>query len=70
MTGNCKDCRCWEKSNASAEYGTCRAVDNSESDAPVGESDMCIFDLHAELKTGPMFGCLKFNSQSKVVAEI
>ena len=66
--GNCKDCKFWEEhQDGRKEWNTCEAADWVEYGDVIGESDIAIYatalddtGLMTGLKTGPMFGCVKF----------
>ncbi len=69
--GNCKNCKYWEAhlDTRNRDWHTCEAPAWVEYHAPIGEADFAIFaDAHddsglmAGLKTGPLFGCVKFQA--------
>lgn len=68
--GNCKDCKHWRNALGHMTWNTCEHPDTVEHDARIAEDDFALHvDVHDDsgltcgLKTGPMFGCLKFVSK-------
>ena len=67
--GHCKDCKHWEShiDTRNRSWHTCEAANWVERDSKIGDDDLAIYadanddsGLDAGLKTGPMFGCVKF----------
>jgi len=65
----CKDCKHWIKRSADLcrSYAVCDAVDWLEKYADIGDDEFAVYaealdavDLDVDLKTGPLFGCIKF----------
>ena len=68
-TGNCKDCRFWESHTDSwnKTWRTCEAADWVARDDKIADDAFAIYaealddsGLEAGMKTGPMFGCVRF----------
>lgn len=66
---HCKDCKFWNRDGvrrSAATTGTCERVEWENSKRPTGDAAFLFADAHddsglrAELRTGPEFGCLKF----------
>jgi hypothetical protein len=77
VMGHCKDCKHWESHTAgpNKSWHTCEAPDWVDYDAKIGDGDFAIYahasddtGLTAGLKTGPMFGCIKFQPHGKKTA--
>jgi len=73
--GNCKDCRHWEHHHdmRNKKWSTCNSVDWVGYDQSIDDCDAAIYadasddsGLEAGLKTGPMFGCVQFQSKGGV----
>lgn len=71
--GHCKDCKFWEShgDRRNNSWHTCELPDWVEREAKVGDDSFAIYaeahddsGLTAGLKTGPMFGCIKFQPHS------
>lgn len=70
--GNCKDCKYWEAHNDGRNrWNTCEAADWVYYKDKIGDSDIAIFadasddtGLDCGLKTGPMFGCVKYQPEA------
>lgn len=69
--GLCKDCKYWESHTDvfKKSWCTCEAVDWVERDDKIEDNEVALFasasddtGLRAGLKTGPLFGCIKFAS--------
>lgn len=69
MTGHCKDCRYWEfhHDTRGRKWHTCEAANWVNRDDQIDDSDIAYYadalddsGLDAGIKTGPMFGCVKF----------
>lgn len=66
--GNCKDCKFWESHfDGRKEWHTCEAADWVDREDKIGEEGFALYaealddsGLMAGLKTGPLFGCIKF----------
>lgn len=67
--GFCKDCKHWESHSdvRNRAWHTCSAADWVERGTEIGEDGLAIYadatddsGLDAGLRTGPMFGCVKF----------
>ncbi len=74
MIGNCKDCRWWEENRdmAGNKWMTCAAVDTNYSDGAAQWNVAFVYayarddsGLMAELRTGPMFGCILFEENDE-----
>lgn len=70
--GNCKDCKFWEfrVDMYNKSWNTCEAVAWVDYDSRIGDDSFAIYasasddsGLEAGLKTGPMFGCNKFQER-------
>jgi len=60
--GNCKDCKYWDSYDQ-----TCDGVEWVDLDSKIGDTEFAYYadanddsGLSAGIKTGPMFGCIKF----------
>jgi len=71
--GNCKDCKYWESHTDiwKKSWNTCEFVDWVDYEQKIGDDTFAIYasasddsGLKTGLKTGPMFGCIKFVSKS------
>ena len=71
--GHCKDCNYWDShvDTRNKSWHTCEASDWVERDATIGDEDLAVYasatddtGLDAGLKTGPMFGCVKFQPRN------
>ncbi|NUX58681.1 hypothetical protein [Paraburkholderia youngii] len=69
--GRCKDCKYWESHTdmRNKSWQTCEAPQWVDYAAKIGDADFAIYadasddtGLQAGLKTGPMFGCIKFEA--------
>ena len=67
--GNCKDCKHWEKHNDTRgkQWNTCEAPNWVEYSDEIADDTFAIYadasddsGLTCGLKTGAMFGCIKF----------
>ncbi len=67
--GNCKDCKYWESHQdmRGKVWTTCERVDLVNSVEEIGDDGAGVlveisddYGLMAGLRTGPMFGCVKF----------
>lgn len=65
--GYCKDCKHWYIASGHTHWNTCEAVDSAEHDEKIPEDGFALYadalddsGLESGLKTGPLFGCLKF----------
>ena len=65
----CKDCKYWENHTDmwKKSWNTCEAVNWVDRDEKIGENEFAVYadcsddhGLNVGLKTGPMFGCIKF----------
>lgn len=74
MIKYCKDCKYWEthKSPDGNNWTTCVVVTLSPYDAPIAEDGFAIYAEAAEdswltcgIKTGPLFGCTKFEAKER-----
>ena len=72
--GHCKDCKYWESHSDmfNKSWMTCEAPNWVERDTKIGDADFAIFadasddsGLTVGLKTGPMFGCIKFQKDKQ-----
>ncbi len=64
--GNCKDCHKWDEDD-----GTCRLPDWIDGDDKLAGDSMAVCAMAADdqgldvwLRTGPMFGCVQFQSRN------
>ena len=69
-TGYCKDCQYWESHN-NLHWQTCNLPVWANYSDDIGEDNMAMYvnanddtGLEYDLKTGPMFGCVKFKPRS------
>jgi hypothetical protein len=65
----CGDCKYWENHTDmwNKSWNTCEAAKWVDRDEKIGENEFAVYadcaddhGLNAGLKTGPMFGCIKF----------
>lgn len=74
--GNCKDCKFWEShtdqwyKSWNKSWNACEAVNWVNRSEKISDSSFAIYadasddsGLDAGLKTGPMFGCIKFEQK-------
>jgi hypothetical protein len=73
--GHCKDCKYWEhhKDGYSKEWSTCGEPDWVDYADVIPDDSMAIYadasddqGLECGLKTGPLFGCIKFKTKKAV----
>ncbi len=69
---HCKDCRHWHQALGHDNWNTCEAPDAAEYDDKIPDDGFALYaDAHDDsglsygLKTGPMFGCIKFQPKTK-----
>lgn len=71
--GHCKDCKFWEYHYDiwRKEWHTCEAVDGVYYSDKIPDDSFAIYaeadddsGLNSGLKTGPLFGCIKFQERS------
>ena len=70
MSGYCKDCKFWrtsEKAFSNKTVSECDRLNWADRYETIGDDEAAIYadatdesGLEAGLKTGPMFGCIKF----------
>jgi hypothetical protein len=69
--GNCKDCQYWDLDtyNWNTSWSICACVDDVRYSEKIDASSFAMYaDAHDDsgleygLKTGPMFGCVKFKA--------
>lgn len=67
--GYCKDCRFWESHTdmRNKSWNTCEAADWVDRGQKIADDGLAIYadasddsGLEAGMKTGPMFGCIRF----------
>ena len=65
--GHCKDCKHWHVALGHTTWNTCEGVDSAEYDEKIPDDGFAMYasahddsGLESGLKTGPMFGCIKF----------
>lgn len=72
LEGHCKDCKYWEThvDDWNKQWTTCEAVSWVDYAEKIPEDGLAIYadanddsGLDAGLKTGPMFGCVKFSAR-------
>ena len=69
--GNCKDCKYWEPHNKrNKKWHTCGAASWVDYDEKIEDGGVGIYadasddsGLVCGLRTGPMFGCVKFSAK-------
>ena len=68
--GICKDCIYWDKALGHKNWNTCNLPDWVEYNEKIGDDEIAYYaDAHddsgldAGIKTGPMFGCIKFEEK-------
>jgi hypothetical protein len=73
LMGNCQDCLVWKErtTRLGTRFGVCDITELDDPESAIGDSDMAIFavvhddsGLYVGLKTGPMFGCVKFQARA------
>lgn len=69
--GHCKDCKHWHVALGHTNWNTCEYPDTVEYDQKIAEDDIALYaDAHDDsglqsgMKTGPLFGCIKFQPKS------
>lgn len=77
-TGYCKDCHYWQSHTGqnNVPWHTCQLPNWANYNEDIGRDNMAIYvdanddsGLEYDLKTGPMFGCLKFKLRSQTDSE-
>lgn len=70
--GNCKDCKHWHVALGHSTWNTCEYPDTVPYDHKIADDDVALYaDAHDDsglehgMKTGPMFGCIKFQARVK-----
>ncbi len=68
--GNCKDCKHWHVALGHSNWNTCEYPKTVEYDQKIGDAEFAFYaDAHDDsgldygLKTGPLFGCIKFDAR-------
>lgn len=69
--GHCKDCKHWHQALGHTSWNTCEAPDTVVYDAVIADDTFALYaeahddsGLEYGLKTGPMFGCVKFEPRT------
>lgn len=70
--GHCKDCKHWHVALGHTTWNTCEAVDSGvEHDQVIPDDSFAMYadasddsGLDYGLKTGPLFGCIKFQPRA------
>lgn len=70
--GNCKDCKYWEAhiDMRNKQWNSCEAARWVDFDEQIGDTDLAVYadaiddsGLQCGIKTGPMFGCVKYQQR-------
>lgn len=71
QVGHCKDCKHWHQALGHVHWNTCEAANTEvDYDTPMPEDGFGLYahvnddcGLSAGVKTGPLFGCIKFQAR-------